>query len=186
MWGENSGVAVCLMPNAKCLGEEISKPGGEGDSRPFPRRWELVEGGLCAGDTPATVPKCCVRGWCCLTEGRVVPPPWESPVQEQIRALDPFSFEVLGTRGADWDLNQFRWAMILWITRLPHSVCSQSCCGHKGQAEGAHLGNASWALSSGLRMVFCQENCPDGALCCLQLLSAAVCMAEEVGGNDSG
>lgn len=37
---------------------------------------------------------------------------------------------------------------------------------------------------SGLRMGFCRENYPDGALCCLQLLSAAVCMAKGVGGND--
>lgn len=73
---------------------------------------------------------------------------------------------------------------MLWGTRLPRSVCSQSCCGHKGQGEATHIGSVSaapCALASGLRMVFCQENCPDGAFCFLQLLSAAVCTAKEVG-----
>lgn len=51
----------------------------------------------------------------------------------------------------------------------------------RDKEKEAHLGNVPCALSSGLRMVFGQENGPDGALCCLQLLSAAVCLAEEVG-----
>lgn len=180
MWGENSGVAVCLTP-------------GGGDIETWRRRWLQT--------FPQELGACGRRSvcWghpskCCQVLCQVVMLPYRgqsgpSSLGEPSTGadpcsgslLEPFSFEFLGTRGAEWDLSQFRWATVLWVTRLPHSVCSQSCCGHKGQAEGAHLGNVPCALSSGLRMVFCQENCPDGALCCLQLLSAAVCMAEEVG-----
>lgn len=49
----------------------------------------------------------------------------------------------------------------------------------KGPLES--ISAAPCALAASLCMTFCQENWPDGALGCLQLLSAAVCMAEEVG-----
>lgn len=49
----------------------------------------------------------------------------------------------------------------------------------KGPLESVSA--APCALAASLRVTFCQENWPDGALGCLQLLSAAVCMAEKVG-----
>lgn len=92
---------VCVTPNTKCLKWEISKPGGEDESKPFQERCEFVEGALCTGDISVRALYKMVRLACRRQEQSLHLCPGQlraeaDPCSESL--LKPVTLEFLGVR----------------------------------------------------------------------------------------